>query len=152
MSTIERGLNSKASSSTPKSVAATGVPKTALIPAAAPATRRARRCAAVRRNSCPTIEPTAPPVKMIGPSAPNGPPVPMLTALAMGFKMARRGWTLLPLMRMFSIASGIPCPRICSEPKRAMSPTMSPPPIGITMAMAPRVVALGETRWIPRRW
>ena len=44
----------------------------------------------------PTIEPTAPPVRMIGPSAPNGPPVPMLIALEMGFKMASRGCTRLP--------------------------------------------------------
>ena len=34
MSTMERGFHSKAKSSTPKSVAATGVPKTALMPAA----------------------------------------------------------------------------------------------------------------------
>ena len=67
MRTIERGLNSKASSSTPNSVAATGVPNTALIPAAAPATRRLLRWAAVRWKSWPTIEPTAPPVRMIGP-------------------------------------------------------------------------------------
>ena len=40
MRTIDRGLNSKASSSTPNNVAATGVPNTALIPAAAPATSR----------------------------------------------------------------------------------------------------------------
>ena len=91
MRTIERGLNSKASSSTPNKVAATGVPNTALIPAAAPATSRLRRWAAVRWKSWPTIEPTAPPVRMIGPSAPNGPPVPMLMALEIGFKMARRG-------------------------------------------------------------
>ena len=93
MRTIERGLNSKANNSTPKRVAATGVPKTALIPAAAPATRRLRRSAAVRRKNWPTMEPTAPPVRMIGPSAPKGPPVPILIALDIGFKMARRGCT-----------------------------------------------------------
>ncbi len=106
--TIERGRHSKTKSSTPNKVAATGVPNTALIPAAAPATRRARRSDAVRRNSCPTIEPRAPPVKMIGPSAPNGPPVPMLMALDIGFKTANRGWTRLPLIRIRSIASGMP--------------------------------------------
>ncbi len=90
---MERGRNSKASSSTPNNVAATGVPKTALIPAAAPATRRLRRWAAVSGKSWPIIEPIAPPVKMMGPSAPNGPPVPMLIALEIGFKMASRGWT-----------------------------------------------------------
>ena len=91
MRTIERGLNSKANSSTPNRVAATGVPNTALMPAAAPATSSARRWAAVRWKSWPTMEPTAPPVKMIGPSAPKGPPVPMLMALEIGFRMARRG-------------------------------------------------------------
>ena len=54
------------------------------------------------------MEPTAPPVRMIGPSAPNGPPEPMLTALEIGLRSARRGCTRLPLMRMRSIASGMP--------------------------------------------
>src|SRR5205807_8508900 len=35
------------------------------------------RSTAVVCRSCPTSEPTAPPVAMIGPSAPKGPPVPM---------------------------------------------------------------------------
>ncbi len=86
---IDRGLNSNASSSTPNSVAATGVPNTALIPAEAPATSRLRRWTAVRWNSWPTIDPTAPPVRMIGPSAPNGPPVPMLIALEIGFRIGQ---------------------------------------------------------------
>ncbi len=95
ISTIERGLNSKANSSTPNSVAATGVPNTALMPAAAPATSSARRCAAVNGKSWPTIEPSALPVRMIGPSAPKGPPDPMLTALEMGLSTAIRGATRL---------------------------------------------------------
>src|SRR5438045_2496359 len=39
MSTIERGFHSNISNSTPSRTAATGVPNTALMPAAAPATR-----------------------------------------------------------------------------------------------------------------
>ncbi len=61
-------------------------------------------------------EPIAPPVMIMGPSAPKGPPEPIEIAAEIGFKMASRGWTLLPLMRIDSRASGIPCPRIRSEP------------------------------------
>ncbi|OAP28894.1 hypothetical protein A4R44_00687 [Amycolatopsis sp. M39] len=53
---------------------------------------------------------------MIGPSAPNGPPVPMLTAADTGFSTAPRGATRLPPVRIASIASGMPWPRIFSEP------------------------------------
>ena len=60
--------------------------------------------------------PTAPPVTMIGPSAPNGPPVPMLTALEIGLSTASRGSMRLPRSRIVSIASGMPWPRIRSEP------------------------------------
>ena len=48
INTIDRGRHSKTSNSTPRSTAATGVPNTALIPPAAPATRRLRRSIAVR--------------------------------------------------------------------------------------------------------
>ena len=34
---------------------------------------------------------------MIGPSAPNGPPVPIAIAAEIGFRMATRGWIRLPL-------------------------------------------------------
>ncbi len=62
------------------------------------------------------IEPIAPPVMMIGPSAPNGPPVPMLIAAETGLSSATCGATVLPWVRIASIASGMPCPRIFSEP------------------------------------
>ena len=62
------------------------------------------------------MEPNAPPVMMIGPSAPNGPPEPMEIADESGFRIANLGSTRLPLMRMDSMASGMPCPRIRSEP------------------------------------
>jgi hypothetical protein len=45
---------------------------------------------------------------MIGPSAPNGPPDPIEIGAETGFSTATRGSTRLPLIRMASIASGIP--------------------------------------------
>jgi len=45
---------------------------------------------------------------MIGPSAPNGPPVPMEMAEESGFRIATFGWMRLRPMRMASIASGMP--------------------------------------------
>jgi hypothetical protein len=78
----------------------------------------------VRWKNWAISEPTAPPVMMIGPSAPNGPPDPMEIAEASGLSRATCGSTRLPLMRMASIASGMqsrqarisPEPRICRRP------------------------------------
>ncbi len=150
--TSDRGFHSNRSSSTASATAATGVPKTALIPPAAPATRSVRRSIALRWKNCAITEPSAPPVRMIGPSAPNGPPVPMLMALEMGFRTVRRGSTLLPPTRIVSIASGMPCPRIRSDPKRAMSPTIRPPTTGITTATRPSVFAAGDIGVSESRW
>ena len=58
----------------------------------------------------------APPVMMIGPSAPKGPPVPMEIAEESGFKTTTFGDMRLRPKRMASSASGMPCPRIFSEP------------------------------------
>src|SRR5919197_946877 len=80
-----RGFHSKSNSSTASSTAATGEAKVADIPPAAPATSNVRRSALVRRKNCAIIEPKAPPVMMIGPSAPNGPPEPMEIAEESGF-------------------------------------------------------------------
>ena len=54
------------------------------------------------------MEPNAPPVMMIGPSAPNGPPEPMEMADETGFRMATLGSIWPPFSRMASIASGMP--------------------------------------------
>jgi hypothetical protein len=62
------------------------------------------------------IEPTDPPVMMIGPSAPNGPPEPIEMADDRGFKTATFGDIRLPPIRIASNASGMPCPRIRSDP------------------------------------
>ena len=61
-------------------------------------------------------EPTAPPVMMIGPSAPNGPPEPIEIAEESGFSSATFGSMRLPLIRIASIASGMPWPRMRSDP------------------------------------
>jgi hypothetical protein len=61
------------------------------MPAAAPAASRIFRSTAVVFNNCPTNEPSAPPVAMIGPSAPKGPPVPIAMAAESGFKNVIRG-------------------------------------------------------------
>jgi hypothetical protein len=58
----------------------------------------------------------APPVAMIGPSAPKGPPVPMETAADRGLRNVIRAGMRLSLKSTCSIASGMPCPRIAAEP------------------------------------
>ena len=111
-----RGFHSKSRSSTASSTAATGEAKVADMPAAAPATRSVFRSAAVSSKNWATRDPKAPPVMMIGPSAPNGPPLPIEMAAERGLRTARRGSTRLPPIRIDSIASGMPWPRMRSEP------------------------------------
>ena len=67
------------------------------MPAAAPAASSVLRSLAVTLSSWPTSEPSAPPVAMMGPSAPNGPPVPMATAADSGLRnvIARRDAALV---------------------------------------------------------
>jgi hypothetical protein len=84
--------------------------------ATAPATSSVLRSASLKWKCWANSEPTAPPVMMIGPSAPNGPPLPMAIAEANGLSTATLGDMALRLKRMASIASGMPWPRICSEP------------------------------------
>ncbi len=136
--TKERGRHSNSSSSTASSTAATGVPKMPVMPAAAPATSSVLRSAALRSKNCAKSEPIAPPVMMMGPSAPKGPPVPIDTAEEIGFSTATLGDMRLPPIRMASMASGMPWPRIFSEPKRAMSPMTRPPTTGAPIVQAPR--------------
>ncbi len=77
---------------------------------------------------------------MIGPSAPNGPPEPIATADDRGFSTATLADMRLPPIRIASMASGMPWPRIFSEPKRAISPITRPP-----IAGAQTIQALGRT-------
>ena len=75
---------------------------------------------------------------MIGPSAPNGPPDPIEMAEDTGLSTATLGCIRLLPMRIASIASGMPCPRIRSEPSRAISPMIRPPAAGISTDHQPR--------------
>ena len=59
------------------------------MPAAAPATSSVLRSALVRWNNCAIIDPNAPPVMMMGPSAPNGPPEPIEIADESGFRIGQ---------------------------------------------------------------
>ena len=106
--TNERGLHSKSSNSTASNVAASGVENTPAMPAAAPATSSVERSASDRWKYCAKIEPTDPAVMMMGPSAPNGPPVPIATAEPSGLKIATRGLIFAPFTRIDSSASGMP--------------------------------------------
>src|SRR5439155_19082994 len=106
---------------------------------------------AERWNSWPNSDPNAPPVMMIGPSAPNGPPVPIEIADDTGFNTATFGSILLWPMRMASIASGMPWPRIFSEPYRAIIPTPSAPTTGTTSTHPPRRSLAGDTRDVDQR-
>jgi len=148
-----RGRHSNSSSSTASSAAASGELKVAAIPPAAPATSKVLRSSAESRKAWARIEPMAPPVMMIGPSAPKGPPVPMLTAADTGFSTATRGATRLPPVRIASIASGMPCPRIFSEPNRAIRPTMRPPNTGANSTRKGECwCPPGATKSVLRRW
>jgi len=145
-----RGFHSNSSSSTASMIAAKGVPKMPVIPAVAPATSNVLRSAALNLNNCANKDPIAPPVMMIGPSAPKGPPLPIDTADEIGFRIATLSDSLLSPNRMVSIASGMPWPRILSEPYRAMRPTIRPPSTGIrTTSSAGRlaIAAAAKDRW-----
>lgn len=147
-----RGRHSNSSSSTASSTEASGALNVAAIPLAAPATSSVLRSSALVCRNCASTEPTAPPVMIIGPSAPNGPPLPMLIAAEIGFSSATRGWMRLPRERIASIASGIPCPRIRSEPKRAIKPTTSPPRAGASrISSGEWRPAPGATSDVPKR-
>ena len=87
--TKARCENSKSSSSIASTTAASGAPNVADMPAAAPHASRILRSDGVTRISWPMSDPSAPPVTMIGPSAPNGPPVPIAIAADSG--LATRG-------------------------------------------------------------
>jgi hypothetical protein len=53
---------------------------------------------------------------MIGPSAPNGPPVPIEIAALSGLRNVTRAGIRLSFNSTCSIASGMPCPRIVFDP------------------------------------
>ena len=147
-----RGFHSNNNSSSASKTAATGVAKMAVMPPAAPATRSVLRSAADRCNAWPNRDPNAPPVTMIGPSAPYGPPVPIARADDRGLSTATLGSIRLRPIRIASSASGMPWPRILSEPYRAISPTISPPPTGMSARQALSGLAAGDANEVDSRW
>ena len=135
---IDRAENSNNNNSIANNTAAKGLPKIAAIPAQAPALNIIFLSGDVMCITCPVTEPNAPPVAIIGPSAPNGPPVPMEMAAEMGFNNVIRGGMRLSSMIIFSIASGIPCPRMAFDPNRAIMPTITLPIMGIEITINPK--------------
>ena len=81
----------------------------------------------------PTIDPRAPPVTMMGPSAPNGAPVPIAIAADSGLAMAVLGAIRLWRRSTASMASGIPWPRMIGA-KIAM----------VAITRAPMAAAMGS--------
>ena len=130
------GENSNSRSSIASTTAAKGVPNVAAMPAAAPHASRIFRSLAETWITWPTSEPIAPPVTMIGPSAPNGPPVPIATAADSGLATAVLGATRLRRVRIASIASGMPCPLMIGA-HRAISVTTAPPAIAVSTTSGP---------------
>src|SRR5690349_16628143 len=88
---------------------------------------------------------------MIGPSAPNGPPVPIATAAESGLRNMIFGEMRLRLYSTRSITSGIPCPRMAAAPYRAMMPTMNAPAIGTSTDHGPQRAVLGAMNSPDRR-
>ena len=134
---IDLGENSNNNNSMASKIAASGLPKIAAIPAQAPAVKMIFLSAGDMCMAWPVKDPKAPPVAMIGPSAPNGPPVPIDMAADKGFKKVIIGGILLSSKIIFSIASGMPCPLIAFEPYLAISPTRILPAIGIKITNQP---------------
>ena len=130
--TKARAENSKSSSSMASITEARGAPKVAAIPAAAPLASRILRSEGETSMTWPTREPSDPPVTMIGPSAPNGPPVPMATAADSGLATAVRGAMRLCLRRMASMASGMPWPRMIGDHFARPATTRAPSTGAIT--------------------
>ena len=80
---------------------------------------------------------------MIGPSAPNGPPVPMAIAADSGLRMATFASMRLREMSTASIASGMPWPSIFGEPYFTIRPMISPPITGMMITQGPSWLASG---------
>ncbi len=143
--------NSKRRSSIARTTEASGAPKVADMPAAAPQARRIFRSAGETWRIWPRSDPRAPPVTMIGPSAPKGPPVPIAMAAETGFATAARGEIRLWRTRIASMASGIPWPRMTGD-HRARSETRRPPVTAATTRPGPGRSVVKEGSVQAKRW
>ena len=72
-----RALNSGIINSIANMTPPIGVLKVAAMPAPAPAATSVMRCQGAMRTICPSVDPSAAPIWMIGPSRPTAAPVPM---------------------------------------------------------------------------
>lgn len=149
--TKARVENSNSRSSKANRTDASGAPKVAAIPAAAPAASRILRSAGETSSTWPRREPKAPPVTMIGPSAPKGPPVPIAMAADSGFATAVLGAIRLCRVSTTSIASGMPCPRIAGDHRASME-TASPPTTAAATTPGPARSWPKDGMSTPRRW
>ena len=114
-----RGFHSNSSSSTARSTAAIGVSNVADIPPAAPATSSVLRSAAVRWKTWAMIDPSDPPVMMIGPSAPNGPPEPIEMADEIGLSTRHLGRhpALADQDRLHRLGDAVPADALRAVPR-----------------------------------
>ena len=85
--TLISGIISSVANSTPP----IGVLKVAAMPAPAPAATKMMRCPIDMRITCPSVEPNAEPIWMIGPSRPTAAPLPIDSAEASDFATATIG-------------------------------------------------------------
>ena len=140
-----RGRHSKSNSSTASITEASGALKVAAIPAAAPADQQGLALVGAQ-------------VQVLGEDradrAAGHDDRPLGAERAAGADADRGrdrlehrdlGPTRLPPIRIASIASGIPCPRIFSEPYRAITPTTSPPTTGAAAPATTGAVRPGGT-------
>ena len=74
---------------------------------------------------------------MIGPSAPNGPPVPMATGRRKRLEKCQTSRHAAFVQRTLSIASGIQLQRMPGEPNRAIRPTITLPIAGTISTNSP---------------
>ena len=94
-----------------KKTPAIGALKIAAMPAAAPAASSSFTFSSESPSDWATFEPIAAPMWMIGPSLPAEPPEPIVSAEAIGLKMAMCGRTRPPAVSTASITSATPGPR-----------------------------------------
>ena len=93
VSTLTSGIISSMANMTPP----IGVLKVDAMPAPAPAATSAMRCPAGMRMICPSVEPSAEPIWMIGPSRPTDEPLPIAMAEATDLTNATTGRITPPL-------------------------------------------------------
>ena len=149
----EATLNSPTSTSSVNITPAMGALNVAAMPPAAPAATSARSRDLSIFSNWPTLEPTAAPIWMIGPSRPAEPPDPMVIAEAIALTRITTGRMCPPLVSMAVMTSGTPCPLASGAKKWISGPTIRPPIMGSNRTYQP---PKAENTFAPplkkRRW